>query len=115
VTAETPEATRSYGCTFGCGNPYDFILIDVASGTTEMLCLPDFARLATDMIAAVTEVGDPNVMAALAYATSDAIEQPPGPSGKRRGKNAPATTTDPDIFGAFDSIVTEHELPPEFL
>lgn len=114
MTDPSPELERSYGCTFGCGNPYDFILIDVASGTTEFLCLPDFARLAADMVAAVTSAGDPSVIAAMAYASSDPVESAPGPGGRGRGRNAPATSTDPDLFGHFDAIITVDELPAEF-
>jgi hypothetical protein len=114
VSEPTPELERTYGCTFGCGNPYDFILIDVRTGTTEFLCLPDFARLAADMVAAVTDGGNPDVLAAMAYASSDPITSTPGPRGRGRGKNAPATNVDPDLFGKFDTVITVDELPPEF-
>ncbi len=114
MTTPTPETTRSYGCTFGCGNPYDFVIIDVASGTTEFLCLPDFARLAADLIAAVTDADDPNVIAAMAYATTEAQPGAPGPRGKRRGHNAPVTNADDDVFAAYDNVITAEELGDEF-
>lgn len=105
---------RSYGCTFGCGNPYDYVIISVSDGSTEFLCLPCYVRLATYMVRAVT---DPNSLAALqemeaAYAGESAPMTGPGP--KRRGKNAPATTTDDDVIDAFNGVVTEDELPDDF-
>lgn len=106
--------TRSYGCTFGCGNPYDYIVVAVADGTTEFLCLPCYVRLATDMIAAVTDPDDPKVQKAMAEATA-VLQAPMASNGvKPRGKNAPATSQDDDILDAFDSVITEDELPDEF-
>lgn len=114
MTDVAPELERSYGCTFGCGNPYDFVVIDARSGTTDFLCLPCFVRLAGDMVAAMTEADNPQVIAALAYATTDSAAAAPGPTGARRGKNPPATNADPDLFGSFDSLITVDELPEAF-
>lgn len=108
------DQVRSYGCTYGCGNPYDVILINVQDGTTEFLCMPDFLKLAMQLIQAMTEPGSAHVLAALAYAASNPLATTPGPSGKRRGHNAPATTDDPSIVEAFDSVITVDELPDEF-
>lgn len=105
---------RSYGCTFGCGNPYDFVFISVADGTTEFLCLPCMVELASNMVMAVTESEHPDVQKALAdYVPS---EQAPmrGSSVKRGRKNAPATTDDPDVIEAFSGVITADELPDEF-
>lgn len=112
--AEKPTPERSYGCTFACGNPYDYIFIDVRSGTTEFLCLPDFLRLANDIVSAVTEV-DPAKEAAWLKAMSPLSQAPMKASGaKPRGKNAPATSLDPELFEDFDAVVTVDELPAEF-
>lgn len=113
-TEVTEGATRSYGCTFGCGNPYDYIVVSCADGSTEFLCLPCYVRLATDMIAAVTDPDDPKVKAALAEATP--FEQAPmtNKPSRKRGKHAPATVGDEDILEAFDSVITEDELPEAF-
>src|SRR5260221_6424579 len=57
---------RSYGCSWGCGNPYDYIIISVADGTTEFMCLVCYLKLAQDMIMAVLNPQDPAVKAAMA-------------------------------------------------
>ena len=105
---------RSYGCSFGCGNPYDYIIVSVSDGTAEMLCMPCYVRLAIDMIAAVTDQDNPEVQAALAAVGSVQIDNVPGPTGRTRGHNAPATTDDPDLLAAFDDVVTTEDLPEEF-
>jgi hypothetical protein len=105
---------RSYGCTFGCGNPYDYVVISVADGTTYFLCLPCYVRLATDMVEAVV---DPNGLKILAAMAADNVpESAPMRDGgpRKRGHNAPVTTEDDDLFEAFSSVVTEDELPDEF-
>lgn len=106
--------TRSYGCSFGCGNPYDFIVISVRDGSAEFLCLPCYVRLATDMIAAVTEQDNPKVAEAVAAMNGDSEATVKGPSGKRGKRNAPTTNEDPDLLDAFDAVITEDELPPDF-
>lgn len=112
--SEPAETTRSYGCTFGCGNPYDFIFISVRDGTTEFLCLPCFIRLATDIVTAVTEP-DPEQVAKWLHTISPLAPAPMRGNGARRGrKNAPATNDDPDLFDAFDSRVDVDDLPSEF-
>lgn len=108
------QAERSYGCSFGCGNPYDYIVISVADATTEFLCLPCYVRLAVDMVAAVTDTGDPKVREAMAAIGGIDIGSTPGPKGKPRGKNAPVGNADDAIFGAYDGTITVEDLPPEF-
>lgn len=105
---------RSYGCTFGCGNPYDFILVSVRDGTTEFLCVPCMIRLASDMVEAITNPDSPAVAEAMANA--GIFEQPPMPAHvvKGKGHNAPATNLDPDLFDSYDSVITEDELPEAF-
>lgn len=109
---DTPH--RSYGCSFGCGNPYDFIFVSVSDGTTEFLCLPCMVRLATDMVAAVTEPDNPTLLQALAGAGH--VDSAPMANGgvKRRGKNAPVTADDDDLLSAYEDVITEDELPEAF-
>lgn len=111
---QPPERARSYGCTFGCGNPYDYVLVAVADGTTEFLCLPCYVKLATEMVEAVTNPNAPNVGKALSYSAN--LESAPMRSNgvKSRGKNAPATSDDDDLVEAYSGVITEDELPDEF-
>jgi len=110
--ASIPE--RSYGCTFGCGNPYDYVFISVRDGTTEFLCLPCFVRLASDIVGAVTNP-DPEKEAAWLKAMSPLEHaHTTGTAPKPRGRNAPATNDDPELFDTFDGVITEDELPKEF-
>lgn len=105
---------RSYGCSWGCGNPYDYVFVSVADGTTEFLCLPCMVKLAKEMVEAVLSPEGEAVMAALADMST--VEQAPMRSGKtrRRGHEAPANADDPDLIEAFDSRITEDELPDDF-
>lgn len=105
---------RSYGCTLGCGNPYDVIVIMVSDGTTEFVCIPCFVKLASDMVAAITDSEDPNVKAAMEWASANPAESAPGPTGKRGKHNAPATNDDPDLLDAYEDIITVDDLPEEF-
>lgn len=105
---------RSYGCSFGCGNPYDYIFISVAGGETLFLCLPDFVRLASDIVATVT-TPDPDQVAQWLKAISP-LDQAPhrGKGARTRGHNAPAEVDDPELFDAFDAVITSDELGDEF-
>ena len=114
MTDSPAQNSRSYGCTFGCGNPYDFVIVSVVDGTTELLCVPCFIRMAADMVQAVTEAETPEIRAALADIA--AAEQAPmqGRGARPRGRNAPATTTDLDVVESFDAIITVDDLPEDF-
>jgi hypothetical protein len=105
INNRPPE--RSYGCSWGCGNPYDYVVISVADGTTEFLDLVCFLKLAQEMINAVINPDDPDVKAAMAEFAN--LDRSPMTSGKvrARGKNAPADIDDDDLIEAFDSRVTE--------
>lgn len=108
VTNGTPP-DRSYGCSWGCGNPYDYVIINVGDATTEFLCLVCLLKLCQEMINAVVNPDDPDVKAAMAeYA---ALDRTPMTSGRvrKRGKNAPADIDDDDLIEAFDSRVTDDE------
>ena len=114
MTSPDGETQRSYGCTFGCGNPYDYVFISVRDGTTEFLCLPCFVRLASDIVTAVTEP-DPEQVAHWLKTISPLDPTPMKGSRPKSGRhNAPATADDPDMFDAYDSTVTADELPAEF-
>lgn len=115
MTAAIPDTPqRSYGCSFGCGNPYDFIFVSVVDGTTEFLCLPCMVRLASDMVAAVTEPDNPSLITALQGAGT--VDTAPMANGqvKRRGKNAPVTADDDDLISVYEDVITVDELPEEF-
>lgn len=105
---------RSYGCTFGCGNPYDIIIVSVSDSTTELLCMPCFVRMASDVMEAITSPDSDAVQAAVSLAGQ--ADQVPmrGDGARGRGHNAPATADDPDILSAFDSRITVEELGEEF-
>jgi hypothetical protein len=112
VNGAAPE--RSYGCSWGCGNAYDYIIISVADGTTEFLDLVCLLKLCQDMIGAVINPDDPQVKAAMAEYAS--LERTPMNEGRvrKRGKNAPATADDDDLIEAFDSRITTDDLGDEF-
>jgi hypothetical protein len=111
--ADSPAAVapvRSYGCTYGCGNPYDFVLISVVDGTTEFLCLPCLINLSVEMVNAVNSPDSPEVQAMLAAAgtVDQAPMTVPGPKPGKR--NAPVTAADDDLIQAFDSRLTYDEV-----
>jgi hypothetical protein len=115
MTDQTPEpAERSYGCSFGCGNPYDYVVIDVQSSETLFLCVPDFVRVASDMVSAITNPDDPSVVAAMVDINAIVADKAPGPKAKRRGKNAPVGADDDDLLETFESVITVDELPDAF-
>jgi len=105
---------RSYGCSFGCGNPYDYVFVSVSDGTTEFLCMPCFVKLASDIVEAATSTDGTKWMQELAEIGGGNQAPVNGPAPKRRGKNAPADTDDPDLIEAFDSRITVDELGDEF-
>jgi len=108
------SAARSYGCTWGCGNPYDYIFVSVADGTVEFLCLPDFLKLAETIITAVTSPEGEEVMKAMVDAAK--LESAPMADMqiRPRGHNAPVGTEDPDLIEQFSTVITVDELPDEF-
>lgn len=111
---QPPTKARSYGCTFGCGNPYDYVVVAVADGTTEFLCLPCYVKLAAEMVEAVTNADSQDVKKALSYSAN--LESAPMTSNgvRPRGKNAPVTSDDDDLVEAYSGVITEDELPEEF-
>lgn len=59
IQAESYE--RSYGCSMGCGNPYDFVVVTIEDGSTLFLCVPCFIRIAAEMTEAVVNPDNPAV------------------------------------------------------
>jgi hypothetical protein len=98
----------------GCGNPYDYILVDVATGDALMVCVPCFIKQAADMVTAFIDPNNPMVAHAMTLSAANGSAQAPGPKGKPRGKNAPADSDDPGLFEAYDSVITADELPEAF-
>ena len=111
---QEPVRERAYGCSYGCGNPYDMIVVSIADSTTEFLCMPCFVKLATDIITAMTDPENEAVQKMLAAAGEVMTAPMKGGGVKPRGRNAPAGTEDQDLIDAFDSVVTVEELGPEF-
>lgn len=105
---ETPA--RSYGCSLGCGNPFDFIVVGVQDGEAQMLCVPCFVRTAMDMVAAIVNPDDPDVAQRIAEAGT--VEQVPmtGRQVAKRGHEAPVDTVDPDAIERFESFVLSDEV-----
>lgn len=114
MSTPTEPPGRSYGCSYGCGNPYDYVIVSVSDSSTEFLCLPCFVRLATDLVAAVTDPAAGKVRDALTqtgYVDTGVVA---GPVGKARGHNAPANTDDLDLITVYDDVITVDELPDAF-
>lgn len=105
---------RSYGCSWGCGNPYDYVFVNVSDGTTEFLCLPCFLQLAEQLITAVVDPSNAIVQEAVAQMGNLDTAPMTGSKVKSRGKNAPVNAEDDDLIAAFDGIITEDQLPEAF-
>lgn len=101
---------RSYGCSYGCGNPYDFIVVMVRDAETQMLCVPCFIRTAMDMVSAIVEPDNPDVQQRVMEAP--APEQVPmnGRQVAARGHEAPVDSLDPDAIGKFEGYVLSDEI-----
>ena len=110
VSDTTELEPRSYGCSLACGNPYDFIVVLVADGTTQFLCTPCFVRTASDMLEAMMNPDDPTVQQRIAEAGDiDTVPMYGRPVAKR-GHEAPADTIDPDAIEEFASYVLDDEV-----
>jgi hypothetical protein len=111
--AEDDAPPRSYGCSYGCGRPYDFIVTNVSDMSSLALCAVDFMRTAHDMMVAAMESDNPDVQERLAEAVlTDVV--PFEDNGLKRGRhNAPVEANSADAIAAFDGFVFEDELPDE--
>jgi hypothetical protein len=109
--AEKPDVpARSYGCTYGCGNPYDYVLIDVQGSEVLLLCVPCFIRTAMDMVTAVVEKGDPEVEKRVAEGAVSDQAPMTGRAVAKRGHEAPGDVDDENAIETFESYVLEDEV-----
>lgn len=105
---------RSYGCTYGCGNPYDFIVITIDSKEFLALCTPCFIQTAAQMLEAMQNPDNPEIVKMLAEAGDAEPQSQFDDTVPKRGHNAPVGTVDPDAIEAFESFVLPDELPDGF-
>lgn len=108
------EIKRSYGCSYGCGSPYDLIVVSTKDASTLMLCTPCFIQTAAQMLEAMTNPENSEVVKMLKEAGEP--DQVPFDDDQFEGKNrhAPVELDDPDAIEAFEGLVPYDELPPEF-
>lgn len=104
----------SYGCQYGCGNPYHVILINVLGGDTLFLCMPHFVSTSVDIVDAMTKGVSPEVEAERQAMNAEAVDGGQHTRAKRGRHNAPSGEEDPDAVAAFDGIVYEDELDERF-
>lgn len=104
----------SYGCQYGCGNPYHMILISVIDGSTLFLCMPHFVQTATDVISAMTNGLSPEAEAERQAMNAEQVAESADVTARRGKHNAPAGAEDPDLVAHFDGIVYEDELDERF-
>lgn len=102
---------RSYGCSLGCGNAYDFVVVLVQDGTTQFLCTPCFVRTAADMLEAMTNPDSAEVQRRMGEAGEVDVTPMTQDFVMGRGHNAPAGVEDPDAIETFAGFVLEEELP----
>lgn len=56
---ETPIPPRNYECQEeGCGNQFDYIVLEAREGESMWLCMPHFLTFAVSMMQAATEAKD---------------------------------------------------------
>lgn len=109
MAGKLPE--RSYGCSLGCGNAYDFVVVLVQDGTTQFLCTPCFVRTAADMLEAMTNPDSAEVQRRMGEAGEVDVTPMTQDFVMSRGHNAPAGVEDPDAIETFAGFVLEEELP----
>jgi len=63
---QTAVTAAGIGCSFGCGNTSNFILIDIESSDTSFLCVPCFLFVAGNLTEAMINPSNPDVVRALA-------------------------------------------------
>jgi hypothetical protein len=114
TTESSPGSARSYGCSFGDGNPYDYIMVDAQSGDTLFVCIPCFVRQAMEMVAAFISSDDPATQAVVEEMERRQGEPVPGPTGRKRGRNAPVGKAGEDLFDEYGEGAVFAALPEEF-
>lgn len=108
----TPQ--RAYGCSYACGNPYDFVVVTVTDGSTLMLCTPCFIQTAGEMMEAMINPENSEVVRKLREAGEVNVTPMTDGGVKRRGHNAPVDTEDPDAIDKFEAFILPDELPDDF-
>lgn len=108
------EIKRSYGCSYGCGNPFDLIVVSTKDASTLMLCTPCFIQTAAQMLEAMTNPENSDVVQMMREAGD--VDEVPFDSEEFRSKtrHAPVELDDPDAIEAFEGEVPYDELPDEF-
>lgn len=100
---------RSYGCSYGCGNPYDYVLVDVQGSETLLLCVPCFIRTAMEMVDAFVKRGDPEIEVRIAEGAVSDQAPMNGRQVAKRGHEAPGDTDNEDAIETFESYVLDDE------
>lgn len=108
------QIKRSYGCSYGCGNPFDFMVVSNKDLSTLALCTPCFIQTAAQMLEAMTNPENSEVVRMLREAGD--VDQVPFEDEEFEGKtrHAPVELDDPDAIAAFEGEVPYDELPDEF-
>lgn len=104
---EEPPTPYKYQCDFECGNDSEFVIVTLSDNTAQKLCMPCFVGVATDIVMAMAEPDNPNVVAAVEeYAAREA--DPVGTRGRNaiRGDD-PNATPDFSMFEAFEPDVAD--------
>lgn len=114
MPVDVPASQRSYGCSLACGNPYDFVVVLVADGTTQFLCTPCFVRTAHDMLTAMVTSGDPDVERRIAEAGSVETVPMNDDGVVKRGHNAPVDSQDADAIETFAGFELADEIDDAF-
>lgn len=108
--AEGVTEPRSYGCSYGCGNPYDFVVVTVSDMSSLALCAICFMRTATDMMQAVIDADNPEVQRRIAEAQITDSVPFDDEDLRTRGHNAPVDAASEDAIAAFDGYILPDEL-----
>lgn len=114
MSEQPVEPKRSYGCSFGCGRPFDYVLANVEDSEVLFLDVVCFLRLVKDMVDAMVDPEDGAIAYKLAKAGS--VEHVPDNSDsvKPSGHNAPIGIGNDDAIEEYDGYVLEDELSDEF-
>jgi hypothetical protein len=73
MTVPTEGTSCVHACAWGCGRPYDVIVVQVVDNSTLMLCLPDFVSFSANVAKAMTEPNDPEVIEVTQGANLDGV------------------------------------------
>lgn len=105
---EQPE--RSYGCSMGCGAPFDIVIISVQDASTLMLCIPCHLRLAMQLMESFVDGDSDQVQRMISEAGAAGDAAPFDGNVRRRGHNAPVNSDDAGLIEAYDDLLTAEEV-----